>query len=76
MKWRCGLFIAFLKVQEALLEVDLAAVGLPADSPFWVVDELSGARYQWQGSSPYVRLDPSYQVAHVLDLRPGGTATW
>jgi starch synthase (maltosyl-transferring) len=64
------------RVQDALLDFDLAAVGLPTDSPFWVVDELTGARYQWQGSRPYVRLDPTYQVAHVLDLRPGGTATW
>jgi starch synthase (maltosyl-transferring) len=64
------------RVHEAVLDFDLAAVGLPSSSPYWVVDELSGARYQWQSSRPFVRLDPSYQVAHVLDLRPSGTATW
>ena len=41
-------------------------------SPFAVVDELSGERYQWFGWTPYVRLDPAYRVAHVLDLRAAG----
>jgi starch synthase (maltosyl-transferring) len=64
------------RVQEAVLQLDLAALGLPFDRPFWVIDELSGAQYQWQGSRPYVRLDPSYQVAHVLNLRPEEPDTW
>jgi starch synthase (maltosyl-transferring) len=63
-------------VQDALLQLDLAAVGLPADRPYWVVDELSGERYQWQSWTPYVRLDPTYRVAHVLDLHPDGRAAW
>jgi starch synthase (maltosyl-transferring) len=63
-------------VQDALLQLDLVAVGLPSDRPYWVVDELSGERYQWQGWTPYVRLDPTYRVAHVLDLHPGGSGLW
>jgi starch synthase (maltosyl-transferring) len=63
-------------LQDALLELDLVEVGLPSDRPYWVVDELSGERYEWQGWTPYVRLDPTYRVAHVLDLHPGGSATW
>jgi starch synthase (maltosyl-transferring) len=63
-------------VQDALLQLDLDAVGLPTDRPYWVVDELSGERYQWQGWTPYVRLDPSYRVAHLLDLHPDGRAAW
>src|SRR6516165_703118 len=63
-------------VQDALVHLDLVEVGLRSDRPFWVVDELSGERYEWQGWTPYVRLDPTYQVAHVLDLHPDGSATW
>jgi starch synthase (maltosyl-transferring) len=63
-------------VQDALLQLDLDAVGLPTDRPYWVVDELSGERYQWQGWTPYVRLDPSYRVAHLVDLHPDGRAAW
>ena len=57
------------RVQEAILYLDLDRVGVPDDRPYLVVDELSGARYQWSGSTPYVRLDPAWRVAHVLDLR-------
>jgi starch synthase (maltosyl-transferring) len=62
--------------QDALLQLDLTAVGLPSDRPYWVADELSGERYQWEGWTPYVRLDPTYRVAHILDLHPGGHASW
>jgi starch synthase (maltosyl-transferring) len=62
--------------QEAVVQLDGAAVGLPYDSPYWVFDELSGERYWWQGWTPYVRLDPADRVAHVLDLHPGGTTAW
>ena len=55
--------------QEATLHLDLAHLGLPEDRPFVVTDELSGERYYWAGWTPYVRLDPAYRVAHVLDLR-------
>jgi starch synthase (maltosyl-transferring) len=63
-------------VQDALLQLDLVAVGLPSDRPYWVVDELSGERYEWQGWTSYVRLDPTYRVAHILDLHPGGSSAW
>jgi starch synthase (maltosyl-transferring) len=63
-------------VQDARLQLDLAAVGLPSDRPYPVVDELSGERYEWRGWTPYVRLDPADRVAHVLDLHPGGTDGW
>lgn len=55
--------------QETTLHLDLDELGLPADRPFYVRDELSGELYLWTGSSPYVRLDPLTRVAHVLDLR-------
>lgn len=52
--------------QEATL--DLWSLGLPAGGPYEVRDVLSGEVYQWWGAMPYVRLDPMYRVAHVLDL--------
>jgi starch synthase (maltosyl-transferring) len=57
-------------VQEAVIDLDLAALGLPAEEPYPVTDELTGERYTWSGGRPYVRLEPRVQVAHVLDLRP------
>jgi starch synthase (maltosyl-transferring) len=62
--------------QEGLLQLDLAALGIPYDRPFPILDLLSGDPYVWQGPAPYVRLDPTYRVAHVLDLRPGGQPSW
>jgi starch synthase (maltosyl-transferring) len=61
--------------QDAVLQLDLREVGLPYDRPYTVVDELSGEQFRWYGWTPYVRLDPAYRVAHVLDLR-GGTQAW
>jgi starch synthase (maltosyl-transferring) len=54
--------------QEATLQLDLVALGLPYDDPYSVIDELSGERFEWRGSTPYVRLDPARRVAHVLVL--------
>ncbi len=54
--------------QEATLQLDVAGLGLPDDRPYAVFDELSGERFHWLGQTPYVRLDPAYRVAHVLDL--------
>ena len=55
---------------EATTWLDLAALGIPADAPFSAHDELTGATYSWWGPANYVRLDPAYQPAHVLHLRP------
>jgi starch synthase (maltosyl-transferring) len=57
--------------QDAIVYLDVAALGLPDSTHYQVVDELSGEWYQWFGSAPYVRLDPRFRVAHVLDLRVG-----
>jgi starch synthase (maltosyl-transferring) len=55
--------------QDASLDIDLGALGLPWDRPFEAYDELSGQSFTWQGGHPYVRLDPWQDVAHVLHLR-------
>jgi starch synthase (maltosyl-transferring) len=53
------------QVQEGQVDVDLAALGLPYESTYTVVDQLSGHRYTWHGAWNYVRLDPS-SPAHIF----------
>jgi starch synthase (maltosyl-transferring) len=36
---------------------------------FTVIDEISGQSYRW-GQANYVRLDPSYDPAHIFTVRP------
>jgi starch synthase (maltosyl-transferring) len=55
--------------REALTWLDLEALGVAADRPFQVHDELTGATYTWLGPDNYVRLDPSVQPAHVFHVR-------
>ena len=51
------------------MRLDLGAVGLPADQPYTLHDELSGDTYVWGGPAAYVRLDPTAgQVAHLLHV--------
>ena len=56
-------------VQQDTLGLDLGWLGLPGDAPYEAHDELTGATYIWEGSSPYVRLSPD-EPAHLLHLRP------
>ncbi|MGE3679995.1 MAG: alpha-1,4-glucan--maltose-1-phosphate maltosyltransferase [Burkholderiales bacterium] len=53
----------------AWVELDAAALGLEPGAQFQVHDLLSGARYLWQGTRNFVRLDPSRVPAHVFRLR-------
>jgi starch synthase (maltosyl-transferring) len=55
---------------EAVLELDLAALGLPWDQPYEAYDEITRQSFTWRGPEPYVRLDPYDEVGHVLHLRP------
>jgi len=55
-------------VQEATLELDMAALGAPQEGSVEVHDELSDETYTW-GARPYVRLEPSRRVAHVMEVR-------
>ncbi len=54
------------------LELDLAALGLPADAPFEARDLLDGATYTWRGRRNWVSLDPEVRAAHLLWLRRVG----
>ncbi|MDN3311403.1 DUF3416 domain-containing protein [Microbacterium oryzae] len=53
--------------RETIVHLDLEAAGLPEQ--FVVRDELTGAEWTW-GAHDYVRLDPGYEVAHILTVRP------
>ena len=53
--------------QESTLHLDLAALGVSTGT-FEVYDELSGETYTW-GAHPYVKLEPWWRVAHVLEVR-------
>jgi starch synthase (maltosyl-transferring) len=57
------------QAHEGMTWLDLDAIGVSATQPFEVYDELSDAAYTWQGPSNYVRLDPGWQVAHILHVR-------
>ena len=57
---------------EGTTWLDLEALGLVADRPFEVRDELTGDAYTWQGPANYVRLDPRERVAHAFSLRQSG----
>ena len=59
-----------LHPQAGTLALDLAALGLQPDQPYQVEDCLSGQSFRWQGPSPWVRLDPADQPAHLCHLRP------
>jgi starch synthase (maltosyl-transferring) len=52
------------------LVLDLAALGLAADSTFEVLDLLDGATYTWRGARNWVSLDPEVRAAHLFWLRP------
>ncbi len=54
---------------DDVLRLDLGLLGLPATAPFEAYDEITGATFTWQGATPYVRLDPAVEPAHILHLR-------
>ena len=55
-------------VQATMVHVPIEQMGIAPDEPYVVHDLVTDARFTWQGSRNYVRLDPSDQVAHVLRL--------
>jgi starch synthase (maltosyl-transferring) len=54
-------------VRETLLGLDMEALGMVPGQWFRVRDELSGEIYSWS-ETPFVRLDPSVRVGHVLTV--------
>ena len=56
-------------VQSGWVELDLAALGIAANTPYQMHDLLSGARFLWSGPRNFVQLDPQRAPAHVFALR-------
>jgi starch synthase (maltosyl-transferring) len=52
--------------QASMVHVPIEQMGIGQSEPYVVHDLITGARFTWQGSRNYVRLDPKDQVAHVL----------
>jgi len=52
----------------ATLRLDGRALGLGAASRYLVHDLLTEARYQWQGTANYVRLDPAGEPVHIFRI--------
>jgi len=55
-----------------LVDIDLAAIGLPYGSDYDVVDELGGVTYRWSGNSNFVDLAPWSASAHIFSVHPVG----
>ncbi|GAA2318774.1 DUF3416 domain-containing protein [Streptomyces kunmingensis] len=58
---------------EAVVTIDLAALGLPDDGSLKVRDELTGEVHPWQHET-YVRLEPGRAPAHLLVPVPAAVA--
>jgi starch synthase (maltosyl-transferring) len=56
------------RMQHGWVQVPADRLGLSRGEAYEVVDQLDEARYSWQGDWNYVRLDPSVNVAHILEL--------
>jgi starch synthase (maltosyl-transferring) len=52
--------------QSGWVSVEPEALGLGPDEPYQVHDQLTDARFQWQGARNFVMLDPAAVPAHVL----------
>jgi starch synthase (maltosyl-transferring) len=67
----CVLVVANLDphaLREATVHVDIGALGVEPGESYEVYDELTGDTWTW-GDSPFVRLDPFLEPAHVLVVR-------
>ncbi|MGH9244104.1 MAG: alpha-1,4-glucan--maltose-1-phosphate maltosyltransferase [Acidimicrobiales bacterium] len=53
---------------ETTLFLDLGAIGMPEHGRYEAHDEVSGRTFEWEGSNPYVKLDPD-RPAHICALR-------
>ena len=57
-----------LYTRETTVTLDMPALGLDWNDGFEVRDEITGEAWPW-GRRNYVRLDPSFEPAHVFNVR-------
>lgn len=55
--------------ESGWVELDLHALGLPADEPYEMHDVLGEQRFLWHGARNWVHLDPQRSPAHVMIVR-------
>lgn len=55
-------------IQEAIIHLDGAPLGLDDDSSYIAHDLVTGQRYNWQGLANYVRLDPAIEPVHLFRI--------
>ncbi len=66
----CVLIVVTLNAfgaEEAMLALDMTALGMEPYERFWVRDEITGEEFQW-GATNYVRIDPGRAVAHIINM--------
>lgn len=51
------------------IELSLEDMGIPANESFQMHDQLTDARFLWQGRKNYVQLNPQVLPAHIFRLR-------
>jgi starch synthase (maltosyl-transferring) len=56
--------------RETVVHLDMPSLGYDWHDTFVVEDLITGEQWRW-GETNYVRLDPSYEPAHVLCIRNG-----
>ncbi len=54
--------------RETVVHLNMPALGYDWHDTFVVDDEITGEHWRW-GETNYVRLDPSYEPAHILSIR-------
>ncbi len=57
-------------VQDTMIHLDMAELGLEPHESFEVRDEVADTWYVWHGPDNYVRLDPHHEPAHVFAVTP------
>lgn len=54
--------------QSGTIQLDLPRLGIDPGQPYFAEDQLTGTKYEWNSDTPWVRLDPQFQPAHILHL--------
>jgi starch synthase (maltosyl-transferring) len=55
--------------QSGMVELPLEELGIDAQQPYQVHDQLTDNRYMWSGRQNFVQLDPKAIPAHIFRLR-------
>jgi starch synthase (maltosyl-transferring) len=64
-----------VSVQSGWVQLDLNVLGIDPSRPYVMHDLLTGARYQWQGTTNFVMLDPSGLAAHLFSIEQADERT-